>query len=180
MPAFIRYSQTTPRPWANGLGMTTELISWACSRTLFDSSVPEWRLSIAHLAGAAAFSSLPGVRRIFLPVGTSIRLTVDGVPRSVDEGTVTEFDGQDVVELVDLSPRPGHAVNLMVRNTSAAVTLTLVVGSTDDDLFPTCLLAVALASFGDVELFDVLAANATGNQPYPLPVVMVYRSQRIS
>lgn len=151
MDLVIKYSQTSPVPSVNGTGQTTELASWARSRTLTTTPTPAWRLSIARLDEPAAFSAIPQVRLHFLPVGTSVTLAVNGAPRRMAERTVTEFAGDDVVDLVDLDRRPGHAVNLMVRTSPVAAAPGLVVGGTDDDLFRTCLLAIALEPTGDID-----------------------------
>jgi len=161
IPSLIKYSQIPPTPWVNGKGQTTELISWERSRTLSPAPTPAWRLSIARLEGAAAFSPIPGVHRQFLPIGTSVLLTVNGDPRRVADHTITEFDGDNVVDLLDLEPRPGYAVNLMVRDSAASSSMTFDVCSTTDDSFRTCLVAVTLESAPGIGRFDVVTPDST-------------------
>jgi hypothetical protein len=155
----IQYSQLLPTPWLNGKGQTTELISWEGSRALSAAPAPAWRLSIARLEGAAAFSPIPQVHRHFLPIGTSVLLRVNGSPRRVGDRSITEFAGDDVVDLVNLDPRPGHAVNLMIRNSPSPRPITFAIGNAADESFRTCLVAVALEPAGDIGIFDVVTPN---------------------
>ena len=168
MHVMVRYSDLSPVPWVNGRGQTTELISWDRSRVLATAPGPAWRLSVARLDGPAAFSPIPQVRRIFVPVGTSVTLTVNGISRRVTDHSPTEFAGDDDVDLVGLDRAPGHAVNLMVAGEPAGSPPFLTIGSTDDDLFRTCLLAVALEGAGAIDRFAVVtpdrAANHHGHQ----------------
>ena len=152
----IKYSQSSPTPWLNGKGQTTELISWERSRTLSAAPAPAWRLSIARLEGAAAFSPIPQVHRHFLPVGTSVLLRVNGSPRRVNDRTITQFAGADVVDMLRLDPCPGHAVNLMIRTSPSPGSITFGIGSTADESFRTCLVAVALEPAPGIGLFDVV------------------------
>lgn len=177
MPPKIRYSQTATESWINGRGQTTELISWDLSRTLSAAPTPAWRLSIAQLEGAAEFSPIPQVRRIFLPIGTSVLLTVNGTRHPVPDHTITEFAGDDVVHLLDLDPRPGHAINLMVRDIWAPSSISFAVGSTADDAFPTCLVAVALETAGGVDLFDVVTPGSPelGDRSFAVAALHVHQ-----
>ncbi len=52
--ALLRASDLQPRPWPNGLGVTRDL-----------ASGPGWLVSIADLAGEAAFSHFAGMDRVF-------------------------------------------------------------------------------------------------------------------
>jgi environmental stress-induced protein Ves len=173
MALVIKYSQYSSVPWVNGKGQTTELVSWERSRTLTSTSIPAWRLSIARLEEPAAFSPIPSVRRHFLPVGTSVTLSVNGTQRYVPDRTVTEFEGDDDVNLLDLDHRPGRAVNLMSRTLPDAAAPALVVGNTNDDVFRTCLLAVALQPAEHIDLFDVLTPDSTAVPTHRLAVAMV-------
>jgi len=168
----IKYARAHRVPWANGRGHTTELVSWERSLALSSAGTPAWRLSIAELEGPAAFSTIPGVRRHFLPIGSSVTLAVNGVPRRIPDHTVTEFAGDDDVELRELDRAPGHAVNLMVRG-GADTGPWLRVGVTDDDAFRSCLLAVALEQVGDIDRFDVLAPDPTAIPGHPLRFALI-------
>ena len=174
----VRFAHTTTTAWANGRGTTSELISWEGSRPLSAGTLPDWRLSIAQLVEEAAFSPLPGTRRLFAPVGTGVTLVVNGRTRWVADRTVTAFDGDDVVALVGLDPGPGHAVNLMYRATGGPATPELVVGHTDDAMFSSCLVAVAIGRTDQIDRFDVLAPGPLGRPDPGVPVVMVSRATR--
>lgn len=110
----IRYTEQTPVAWANGGGVTVELVSLAVSAEL-TPGLPRWRLSIATLQRPAPFSPLPGVLRQFMPIGGDVVLTINGVRTPVAAGTVCHFDGADEVDLVDLTT-VCNAVNLMVEH----------------------------------------------------------------
>jgi uncharacterized protein len=174
----IKYSQTSPTPWLNGKGQTTELISWDSSRTLTAVPAPAWRLSIARLEGAAAFSPIPQVHRHFLPIGTSVLLRVNGSPRRVGDRTITEFAGDDGVDLLHLDPCPAHAVNLMIQNNPNPGRITFAVGSTTDESFRTCLAAVALEAAGDIGLFDVVDPNMPGVRGENFSIATIHLNQR--
>lgn len=178
MAVLVEYSQTTPTRWANGNGTTSELISWGRSQSLSGGTLPPWRLSVARLAGATAFSGLPEVQRLFLPVGTDVTLVVNGTARRVPDRTGTAFSGSDVVELLAVDRRPAHAVNLMCpttghQATEHRATPRLVVGSTADPLFGHALVAVPLGSTVDVDRFDVLTPGPGDHFDPAVAVVML-------
>lgn len=110
-----RFAATPAQAWANGAGRTTELRPFEESTVAAPPAPAPWRLSVARLERPARFSALPGVRRIFLPVGGAVELLVDGLRRRVAEGAATQFDGSAEVELLALAV-PCHAVNLMQRS----------------------------------------------------------------
>lgn len=195
MRPLIEFAAAPTMAWANGLGRTTELVSWDRSREFTGPDAPPWRLSIAELAGPAPFSPLAGVRRHFLPVGGSVTLTVNGVIRRVGAGTVAEFAGDDEVTLVELADGRCHAVNLMVRVHPAgggpADPLrgglhhdgpVLTAGAVKRGADPTgALVAVALESGVGVELFDVLdpgRSDAWSLNQLPVALVGPHRTRR--
>lgn len=101
------------QPWANGAGATTELLSYTASQDLAEGLAP-FRLSIAALDHPAEFSLLPGVDRTFTPVGSAVRLAVDGRLHTVEDGASLGFPGEAEVEITDLA-HGCFAVNLMSR-----------------------------------------------------------------
>lgn len=115
---------TPPTRWANGAGWTTELIPRRRSQTLSGPGTPQWRLSVARLDAACAFSTLPGIRRTFMPVGKAVRLEVAGELIDVEPLQPVHFAGDDPVRLVELR-KPCHAVNLMVDDTHGTVDVAL-------------------------------------------------------
>ena len=183
MRPLIEFATAPTVAWANGLGRTTELVSWERSRHFAGPDTAPWRLSIAELAGPAPFSPLPGVRRYFLPVGGSVMLTVDGVLRWVRAGTFAEFAGDDEVALTELADGPCHAVNLMVRagpEHGRPVDTGPAGGQPSDGPVLTvgpipgaagCLVAVALGSGDGVERFDVLDPSQAAACSLPVALV---------
>ncbi|MBU8577293.1 HutD family protein [Brevibacterium luteolum] len=113
------YADQPPVPWANGAGSTVELVSLAESAAL-TPGLPAWRLSIATLERPAAFSALPGMRRIFRPIGADVVLDIDGEHFALADGQACVFDGAAVTALIAL-PGPCHAVNLMITAAEAVV-----------------------------------------------------------
>ena len=107
----------TPVPWANGAGTTRELAAASDP-----SGQLSWRVSVADLLDSAPFSSLPGLDRIFLPLGP-VRLTIDGDSVDVGAGEQVRFSGEAAVAVA--LRRPTRALNVMTaRNEwSAEVTL---------------------------------------------------------
>jgi environmental stress-induced protein Ves len=178
MDPMIAFARSPSVTWANGLGRTTELVSWTRSRELSGAAAPPWRLSIAELAGPAPFSPLPGVLRHLLPVGGRVTLSVNGSVRRVGDGTVTEFAGDNEVELVELGNGACHAVNLMVRAGRAGSGAEhrapiLTVGDSGRHPGPTCLVAVSLSRVDGIDRFDVLDPMQLAGVPVPLPLALV-------
>ena len=174
MQPMIKFARSPSVAWANGSGRTTELVSWVRSRDLSGEAIPPWRLSVAELTGPARFSALPGVRRHFLPIGGSVRLTVNGAVRPVGDATVTQFTGDDEVELLELVDGSCHAVNLMVRASARRhLGPALFVGSSDASGGPGCLVAVALGRADGIDRFDVIDPSRLIDTPVPLPVALI-------
>lgn len=178
MQPLIKFARSPSVAWANGSGRTTELVSWVRSRDLSGEAIPPWRLSIAELTGPAPFSALPGVRRHFLPIGGSVRLTVNGAARPVGDATVTQFTGDDEVELVELVDGPCHAVNLMVRAGSADPAgrdpgPALIAGTSDRGGGPGCWAAVSLGRADGIDRFDVIDPSRLIDILVPLPVALI-------
>lgn len=170
----IRYAELTPMRWVNGLGRTTELISWTAGRRRSPVGTAEWRLSVARLAGPAPFSPMPGVHRTFLPAGVDVTLSVNGTRRRVADHTITTFAGDDDVVLERLTPCPGHAVNLMVRaGRDDPAGPGLVVSDTDDPGFGSCLVAVALETACGLSTFDVLTPGGVERADRAIRVALV-------
>ena len=106
-----------PVPWANGAGTTREL---ALARDAEGQTL--WRVSLADLDQSASFSSVPGLDRIFPPLG-SVRLTIDGTTVDLTAGEQVRFPGEAVVAVV-LS-RPTRALNVMTRRGRCVAQVTL-------------------------------------------------------
>ena len=84
-----------------------------------DGSLPDdwtWRLSTADITQDVPFSVFPGVNREFCVAdGNGVVLTINGVERRCEPGSITKFRGDDEVyaKLID---GPMRALNLMVRD----------------------------------------------------------------
>ena len=84
-----------------------------------DGSLPDdwtWRLSTADITQNVPFSVFPGVNREFCVAdGNGVVLTINGVERRCEPGSITKFRGDDEVyaKLID---GPMRALNLMVRD----------------------------------------------------------------
>ena len=94
----IAWSELIAEPWRNGGGKTRQILS----RRLTESSeeVPaaaedwDWRLSIADVNSAGAFSRFIGMTRILTVIeGNSVTLTVDGTVEEVGKHRPFRFDG---------------------------------------------------------------------------------------
>ena len=71
-PSPIRAASLTPRPWPNGLGITRDVAG-------SEGEKLGWLISIADLAGEAAFSHFPDVDRVFTLIeGAGATLMLDG------------------------------------------------------------------------------------------------------
>ena len=104
-PTVIHSAGVVPEPWANGGGVTRELLR-------ADDSA--WRVSLADIDRNGPFSSLPGSRRLLTVVhGTVLRLVVDGVESVVEPGRPFAFDGGAEV-FASLPEGPVRALNVIV------------------------------------------------------------------
>lgn len=94
--------------WANGRGETVELARRPATG-LF-----AWRLSMATISEAAAFSPLPGVARVLLAVDGPLTLTIDGETHELARHGTASFSGdQDAAASAPAAPQ--RDLNLMVR-----------------------------------------------------------------
>ncbi|KRE88411.1 hypothetical protein ASG87_07315 [Frateuria sp. Soil773] len=102
------------QPWANGLGSTIQL---ACGP---DDAHWRWRLSVAQIGQASAFSPLPGVRRWIAPLDAPLELAFPaGGKRLLPRLAVHAFDGADA-PFAELPEGPARAFNLMLRGDARA------------------------------------------------------------
>lgn len=147
---FRQIDDIAPMPWANGAGMTRELVGWDESAGFGPAGSARWRLSIARLERVGEFSPLPGVDRTFLLVGGSAELSIDGERHRLGHGDVLRFGGDQHVVLESLAA-PCHAVNLMVERGSRTDAPQLVHGPVAGARF-----AVALESTAGAAQFDLL------------------------
>lgn len=111
-------------PWKNGGGTTTEI---ALAPLPGDSGRFLWRVSIADVAQAGPFSAFRGYERLIAVVeGAGMRLTVDGVPATVQHRAAAfRFSGDAVVDCA-LLDGPIRDFNLIVDRAHAEGRLDLV------------------------------------------------------
>ena len=107
MAVRIRPAGIVPVPWANGLGTTRVLVPE-------QSPVPLWRISLAEVPTAGAFSHLPGVDRLSIKVaGPPAAIVVEGsgILRLPRDGSVAAYPG-DAAARCD-APGPVQLLNIM-------------------------------------------------------------------
>ena len=168
MHLLASFSQIDPVPWANGAGQTTELVSLAASASLTPDLSP-WRLSIAGLEAPGPFSALPGMARTFLPTA-EVSLRIDAQTHRVPALSTLRFDGDQDVSLRELA-RPCWAVNLMVSDEQAGLTMTVDTGPVDEE----ALFALTLAPTREVERFELFALDAGATLPDSVPIAVLTR-----
>ncbi|WP_115789647.1 HutD/Ves family protein [Arthrobacter silvisoli] len=90
----IRFSDIRPEPWRNGGGVTRELASHPKAASAQDGAW-DWRVSIADVSKAGAFSTFPGMERVLTVIdGELLLLTVDGGEHPVEKYRPFRFSGE--------------------------------------------------------------------------------------
>ncbi|WP_346959412.1 HutD family protein [uncultured Arthrobacter sp.] len=94
----IRYAELKPLPWRNGGGATRELARFpaaaAGQTAAADDGTWDWRVSIAEVARAGAFSRFAGMERVLTVVdGELLLLTVDGAEHPLVKYRPFRFTG---------------------------------------------------------------------------------------
>jgi len=85
-------------PWANGKGITRELARREVNGALL------YRISVADVVEAGAFSVLPGLdRHLVLLNGVGFELKINGAVRPVQPFVPVAFSGDDVAAAVNVS-----------------------------------------------------------------------------
>ena len=109
----IRRSDRRRIPWKNGAG-ATEVIATG------DGDPPAWRVSVADIGpGRTAFSSFPGVNRVFTVIGDhGVALEWDCRTVDLDPLSPFAFDGQLGPDCVAAGPT--NAFNVMVDAATTA------------------------------------------------------------
>ena len=94
-------------PWANGKGQTRELARREINGALL------YRISVADVVEAGAFSTLPGLdRHLVLLNGAGFDLEINGAVRPVQPFVPVAFSGDDVAAAVNVSA-PSQDFNVM-------------------------------------------------------------------
>ena len=115
-------------PWANGKGRTRELARCEADGALL------YRISIADVVEAGAFSGLPGIdRHLVLLGGAGFELEINGVVQAVRPLVPVAFSGDDAVSAVHVSG-PSQDFNVMVARGKARAEVKVVTRGFDDAL----------------------------------------------
>ncbi|HXD40486.1 MAG TPA: HutD family protein [Ramlibacter sp.] len=109
----VPLAQVPPTPWANGGGVTRELLAWPDA---------DWtvRLSVAEIAKDGPFSRLAGVRRWFAVLsGQGVRLRTSGAIHELGTSSMPfQFEGAAPTDC-QLLGGPTRDFNLMLRQGQA-------------------------------------------------------------
>ena len=114
----VAWGDLTPQPWRNGGGVTREILSRRRSNS--GAWVPagddwDWRLSIADVDRAGAFSSFPGMTRTLTVIeGATVTLTIGGVTKELEKHRPFTFDGGASTS-AEIPHGPIRDLNLIVR-----------------------------------------------------------------
>jgi uncharacterized protein len=111
----VRSAEIPAQPWANGGGVTRELLSGT-----------GWRLSLADIDRPGPFSRFAGQRRLLtLVAGPVLSLTVAEVEQVVEPFRPFAFSGEDPVE-ADLPEGPVRVLNVIYDPAATAPYATLL------------------------------------------------------
>lgn len=115
----IAWADLTAQLWRNGGGVTRQILSRRLDRS--GAWVPtasddwDWRLSIADVGSAGAFSSFTGMTRTLTVIeGSSVTLIVDGVAEELEKHRPFRFDGGADTS-AELPHGPIRDLNLIAR-----------------------------------------------------------------
>ena len=92
----IRYAELKAQPWRNGGGVTRELARHPRSLSLnsADDTQWDWRVSIAEVTKAGAFSAFAGMERVLTVIdGELLLLSVDGSEHPLEKYRPFRFSG---------------------------------------------------------------------------------------
>ena len=118
----LRHRDRVAGPWANGGGITYEVLRSPQGGADFD-----WRVSIAEIASGGPFSPYPGVDRVLILLRGAMVLEIDGVSHEVSRFSPVEFAGESYVE-ARLTQGPTMDLNVMTRRGRAQAQVDLLTG----------------------------------------------------
>ena len=123
----LRHDERVPGPWANGGGVTYEVL-----RSPPDADPFDWRISVAEVAADGPFSEFPGVDRILVLLGGAMTLVIDGEAHVVRPLAPIAFPGEASVASVlpagstmdfNVMTRRGHAAAEVLMHFDADLSL---------------------------------------------------------
>ena len=124
----IRFTDLRETPWKNGGGITREIALDEDAHGLL------WRLSMADVATAGAFSHFDGLTRILTVIkGTGMVLHSNGAAWPADYAVPVTFDGAAPVEAT-LAQGPVRDFNLMFDTARCNGTAACLTGVADGQL----------------------------------------------
>ena len=118
----LRHRDRVAGPWANGGGITYEVMRSPQGGADFD-----WRVSIAEIANDGPFSLYPEVDRVLILLRGAMDLVIDGMSRQVPRFSPIAFAGESDVE-ARLSQGPTMDLNVMTRRGRADAQVDLLTG----------------------------------------------------
>ena len=148
----IRYRDLKPARWANGGGVTRQLAA---------SGGPDWdwRISIAEVAQAGPFSTLPGIDRVITIIeGDLVLLEVDGVEHPLERYRPFRFSG-DSATTASLPTGDVTDLNVMTRR-SLFRGYTAIIELSKTRPHPVFAGQHAVLLQGDASVTEVLEASA--------------------
>ena len=90
----IRYAELKAHPWRNGGGVTRELACHPPDARRQDTAW-DWRVSIAEVSKAGAFSAFAGMERVLTVIdGELLLLSVDGAEHPLEKYRPFRFSGE--------------------------------------------------------------------------------------
>jgi environmental stress-induced protein Ves len=121
----IRYAELKAIPWRNGGGVTRELARYprtlpgqASLQTAAPDDAWDWRVSIAEVSKAGAFSTFAGMDRVLTVVdGELLLLSVDGAEHPLEKYRPFRFSG-DAESAGALPTGDIRDLNVITRNGS--------------------------------------------------------------
>ncbi|HET7900817.1 MAG TPA: HutD family protein [Candidatus Nanopelagicales bacterium] len=117
--------------WANGRGVTEIVVSWPPGEDEF-----EWRVSIATVEDAGAFSSYAGIDRILVVAsGGPLVLGVDGTLVAAERLDPVSFSGDAETVCLDVRSR-ARVINVMTRRDRATAAVSVLEASADGGTQP--------------------------------------------
>lgn len=97
----IRYAELKAQPWRNGGGVSREVASRPTSGAASaaagtaQGAAWDWRVSIAEVSKAGAFSAFPGMDRVLTVIeGELLLLSVDGAEHPLEKYRPFRFSGE--------------------------------------------------------------------------------------
>lgn len=120
-PALIRFTSLRASRWRNDGGSTTEMVVSGDNGKAFD-----WRLSLADIEQAGAFSRFPGTARSLTVVqGQRLTLLIDGTEHRLERHRPFHFPGNASTDAA-LPLGPVRALNVITRHGAVQAHVTIL------------------------------------------------------